>query len=77
MDGGDEEISPVSATVDLIVALSQIFLKDTEIGEIIEAFAPVIKAIGEKVFGDDDLDFEIGNQESADDSDYVDSSSDT
>ena len=77
MEGGDEEISPVSATVDLIVALSQIFLKDTEIGEIIEAFAPVIKAIGEKVFGDDDLDFEIGNQESADDSDYVDSSSDT
>ena len=77
MDGGDEEISPVSATVDLIVALSQIFLKDTEIGVIIETFSPLLKKFGEKIFGDDDLDFEIGNQESADDSDYVDSSSDT
>ena len=73
MDGGDEEISPVSATVDLIVALSQIFLKDTEIGEIIEAFAPVIKAIGEKVFGDDDLDFEIDDQYSEQAEESIDS----
>ena len=73
MDGGDEEITPVSATVDLIVALSQIFLKDTEIGEIIEAFAPVIKAIGEKVFGDDDLDFEIDDQYSEQAEESIDS----
>ena len=63
--GDDEEITPVSATVDLVVALAQIFLKDTQWGEIVEIMAPVLKNIGEKLFGDEDFELDVQDQTSS------------
>ena len=52
-ESGDEDISPVSAIIDVIVAIMQLIFKDSEIGEIVQAIAPILKVFGEKIFGDD------------------------
>ena len=64
-ENGDEDLSPVSLIVDLAVAISQLFFKDSKVGEYIEAFAPIIKTIGGKLFGeeDDELNFETDTAE--------------
>ena len=64
-ENGDEDLSPVSLIVDLAVAISQLFFKDSKVGEYIEAFAPIIKTIGGKLFGeeDDELNLETDTAE--------------
>ena len=58
-ENGDEDLSPVSLIVDLAVAISQLFFKDSKVGEYIEAFAPIIKMIGSKLFNEDDRELNL------------------
>ena len=54
-ESGDEDISPVSAIIDVIAAIMQLIFKDGEVGGIVQTIAPILKVFGEKIFSDDYL----------------------
>ena len=50
-DLSEGESNPVGTIVEILIAAAQLFIKDSKVGQILEALSPLIAKVVSKVFG--------------------------